>query len=64
MPKHGAEFTLGNAAGMQRFYFGRNLPAGYGQTFQVERARFDHLLLQHAEEEGATVRQQAKVSAT
>jgi flavin-dependent dehydrogenase len=63
MPKHGAEFTLGNAAGMQRFYFGRNLPQGYGQTFQVERAKFDHLLLQHAEEQGATVRQQAKVNA-
>jgi flavin-dependent dehydrogenase len=62
MPKHGAEFTLGNAAGMQRFYFGRNLPAGYGQTFQVERSKFDHLLLQHAEELGATVRQQAKVA--
>jgi flavin-dependent dehydrogenase len=63
MPKHGAEFTLGNAAGTQRFYFGRNLPAGYGQTFQVDRAKFDHLLLQHAEELGATVWQQAKVGA-
>ena len=62
MPKHGAEFTLGNAAGRQRFYFGRNLPRGYGQTFQVERAKFDHLLLRHAEEQGATVRQEAKVA--
>jgi flavin-dependent dehydrogenase len=63
MRKPGAEFTLGNAAGMQRFYFGRNMPSAYGQTFQVERAKFDHLLLQHAEENGATVRQQAKVAA-
>ena len=62
MPKRGAEFTLGNAAGRQRFYFSRNLPAGYGQTFQVDRARFDQLLLEHAEEQGATVRQQAKVA--
>ncbi len=62
MPKRGAEFTLGNAAGRQRFYFARNLPAGYGQTFQVERARFDQLLLEHAAEQGAVVRQQAKVA--
>jgi flavin-dependent dehydrogenase len=62
MPKRGAEFTVGNAAGRQRFYFARNLPAGYGQTFQVDRARFDQLLLEHAEEQGAVVRQQAKVA--
>ena len=63
MPKGGAEFTLGNAAGLQRFYFKRNLPAGYGQTFQVERARFDHILLDHARELGATVQEEAKVAA-
>lgn len=63
MPKPGAEFTLGNAAGMQRFYFGRNMPSVYGRTFQVERAKFDHLLLQHAMEQGAVVREQAKVAA-
>ncbi len=62
MPKRGAEFTLGNAAGLQRFYFGRNLPAGYGQTFQVERARFDQILLDHARELSATVREGAKVT--
>jgi flavin-dependent dehydrogenase len=62
MPKHGAEFTLGNAAGLQRFYFGRNLPAAYGRTFQVERSRFDQILLEHARELGATVREEAKVA--
>jgi flavin-dependent dehydrogenase len=61
MPKLGAEFTLGNAAGFQRFIFGRNLAPRYAQTFQVERSKFDHLLLQHAEEQGATVLQQARV---
>jgi flavin-dependent dehydrogenase len=61
MPKLGAEFTLGNAAGMQRFWFGRNLESRYAKTFQVERARFDELLLNHAEEEGAEVLQGAKV---
>jgi flavin-dependent dehydrogenase len=61
MPKLGAEFTLGNAAGFQRFYFGRSLAPRYAKTFQVERSKFDHLLLQHAEEQGATVLQQARV---
>ncbi|SDU05049.1 clorobiocin biosynthesis protein Clo-hal [Verrucomicrobium sp. GAS474] len=62
MPKYGAEFTLGNAAGIQRFLFRRNLAPEYGQTFQVERAKFDHLLLQNAEEKGAVVLQQSKVT--
>jgi flavin-dependent dehydrogenase len=61
MPKLGAEFTLGNAAGFQRFRFGSNLAPRYAQTFQVERSKFDHLLLRHAEEQGATVLQEAKV---
>lgn len=62
MPKHGAEFTLGNAAGFQRYWFGKNLEPRYAKTFQVERAKFDHMLLQHAEEKGATVLQKAKTT--
>jgi flavin-dependent dehydrogenase len=62
MPKLGAEFTLGNAAGSVRFRFGRNLAPRHAQTFQVERARFDDLLLRHAESVGATVEHLAKVS--
>jgi flavin-dependent dehydrogenase len=61
MPKLGAEFTMGNAAGSQGFYFGRGMDSRYAQTFQVERSKFDHLLLQHAEEQGATILQQARV---
>jgi flavin-dependent dehydrogenase len=62
MPKHGAEFALGNAAGMQRFNFGISLPPQHAQTFQVDRATFDQLLLDHARELGATVREEAKVT--
>ena len=62
MPKLGAEFTLGNSAGLQRFLFGRNLDARYARTFQVERAKFDTLLLKHSEEQGVTVMQRAKVT--
>src|SRR5690349_1105261 len=43
MPKLGAEFTLGNSRGAIRFWFGRNLPDKYAQTFQVERSKFDQL---------------------
>ncbi|MDZ4789345.1 MAG: NAD(P)/FAD-dependent oxidoreductase [Blastochloris sp.] len=62
MPKLGAEFTLGNAAGFQRYWFGKNLAPRYAKTFQVERAKFDHILLQHAEEQGTTVLQLAKMT--
>jgi flavin-dependent dehydrogenase len=62
MPKLGAEFTLGNGAGMQRLLFRDSLEARYAQTFQVERARFDHLLLNHAEEQGTQVIYSAKVT--
>jgi flavin-dependent dehydrogenase len=61
MPKFGAEFTMGNAAGFQRFHFGNNLGQGYAKTFQVERSRFDDLLLRNAQDAGAEVREQAKV---
>jgi flavin-dependent dehydrogenase len=48
MRKLGAEFVLGNSAGSHRFWFGKNLPQQYAQTFQVERAKFDKLLLEKA----------------
>ena len=63
VPKMGAEFTLGNAAGFQRFRFGKNLGPRYAQTFQVERSKFDELLLRNAEEKGAQVEEGAKVTA-
>src|SRR6187397_1832171 len=47
MPKLGAEFVLGNSRAGIRILFGRHLPASYAQTFQVERSRFDNLLLDH-----------------
>jgi flavin-dependent dehydrogenase len=56
-PKYGAEFCVGNGSRLQRFWFARGLVPGYGQTFQVERARFDHVLLNHAADSGCEVRQ-------
>jgi len=60
MRKPGAEFTLGNAKGSLRFWFGRNLPKAYAETFQVERAKFDSLLLENARENGCEIASQAK----
>ncbi|HUJ09682.1 MAG TPA: NAD(P)/FAD-dependent oxidoreductase [Verrucomicrobiae bacterium] len=56
-PKHGAEFFVGNGSRWQRFWFARGLVPGYGQTFQVERARFDEVLLDHAASCGCEVRE-------
>jgi flavin-dependent dehydrogenase len=55
--KYGAEFFVGNGSSWQRFWFARGLVPGYGQTFQVERATFDHVLLDHAASCGCEVRQ-------
>lgn len=61
MPKLGAEFVTGDSTAQTSILFGRYLSAGYAQTFQVERARFDNLLLEHAIEGGCEVWQEAQV---
>lgn len=62
MRKLGAEFVLGNAQARIQILFGRYLGEAYAQTFQVERAKFDHLLLDHSISLGCEVWQQCKVS--
>ena len=61
MPKLGAEFVLGSSAASIRVLFARYLAPNYGRTFQVERARFDKVLLDHAELSGCEVWQQTRV---
>lgn len=63
MEKLGAEFVLGNSKASIRILFGRYLRKGYAQTFQVERAKFDNLLLEHAAALGCEVWQATKVKA-
>jgi flavin-dependent dehydrogenase len=60
MPKLGAEFCTANGSRFQRFWFGRGIGPAYAQTFQVERARFDQVLLNHAASLGCTVREEAR----
>jgi flavin-dependent dehydrogenase len=61
MPKLGAEFCTGNAFKSRCIWFAKGLIPGYGKTFQVERAKFDHILLNHAAECGCTIQEGAKV---
>ena len=61
MPKLGAEFVSGNSKAGIRILFGRYLPASYAQTFQVERSKFDNVLLEHAQSLGCEVWQETKV---
>ena len=59
--KLGAEFGMSNGARAHRFWFARGLVPGYGQTFQVERAQFDQVLLNHAGACGCELRQPCAV---
>lgn len=61
MPKFGAEFVTGNSAASTRVLFGRHLHPDYAQTFQVERSRFDQLLLEQAARSGCEVWQETAV---
>lgn len=61
IPKLGAEFVTGNAKAGIRILFARYLDPTYAQTFQVERSKFDNLLLEHAESLGAEIWQETKV---
>jgi flavin-dependent dehydrogenase len=55
-PKQGATFVLADGRREHTFFFGDGMVPVPG-TFQVLRSRFDHLLLEHAEQSGAEIRQ-------
>jgi flavin-dependent dehydrogenase len=61
--KYGALFTLPNKSREVRNVFSEGLVKDMDQTYQVERSRFDKILLDHAEASGCQVRQQTKVKA-
>lgn len=64
-----AGFQLKNGASFVRreqfteFNFGDKFSSGWSTTYQVERARFDHLLALEAERQGAEVRYRHQVTA-
>ena len=55
--KLGAEFVTGNSSRTNRIWFAKGLTTDYTQTFQVERSRFDDLLLKHSRKNGCDVRE-------
>jgi flavin-dependent dehydrogenase len=61
MVKPGAEFTPGNSCGVLRLWFKHNGLPQNAWTYQVERSKFDKILLDHAASVGCEVRQQARV---
>lgn len=62
LKKYGAEFCTGDKSRLLRFWFGKNLGANYDYSYQVERSKFDEILLQHAREGGSDVRDGTRVS--
>lgn len=55
--KFGAQFHLGNGRKSIKLNFGRGVFTREPQAFQVERSKFDHILLKHARASGAEVRE-------
>jgi len=55
--KTGAQFHVGNGSKCLKLIFRNGRYTREATAFQVERARFDHLLLQHAQKSGAEVRE-------
>jgi flavin-dependent dehydrogenase len=59
--KYGAEITSGCGSGEIRFYFKDGFRSKTPTAFQVERSKFDKILLDHARECGARVREETAV---
>ncbi len=62
LTKWGAQFHIGNGSKKLKLVFRRGRFTREPSAFQVERAHFDHLLLQHAAESGAEVREGVAVT--
>lgn len=62
MPKRGAQFWMGDGSLHTRLNFSRGTFTEFPESIQVERAKFDDILLRHAEELGAEVREESQVT--
>jgi len=61
MVKSGAQFIMGNGSKKVRLDFTRGAFTEYPRAVQVERSKFDHILLEHSRECGADVRDESTV---
>ncbi|MCB1278717.1 NAD(P)/FAD-dependent oxidoreductase [Prosthecobacter sp.] len=62
MVKRGAQFWMGDGSMHTRLHFARGSFTEFPESLQVERAKFDDILLRHAESLGAKVREGALVT--
>jgi FADH2-dependent halogenase len=60
--KTGAQFHVGNGSKCLKLIFRNGRYTREATAFQVERSRFDHLLLQHAGQSGAEIREGVAVT--
>jgi flavin-dependent dehydrogenase len=63
IPKYGAMFHLAHGVGEKEVDFRNSFVPGLESTYQVDRSKFDGLLLDHARELGAEIRLQTTVRA-
>lgn len=61
MVKRGAQFWMGDGSRCTRLNFSQGSFTEFPDSIQVERAKFDNILLRHAESLGAEVREEALV---
>ncbi len=59
--KRAAQFVLGNGSRANRLDFSKGSFTQYPEAVQVERAKFDDILLHHSRENGAVVREESTV---
>lgn len=59
--KRAAQFVLGNGSRANRLDFSKGAFTEYPEAVQVERAKFDDILLHHSREAGAEVREESLV---
>lgn len=60
-PKHSVRFVSPDGHESSPFYFSETIPGPGAVTWQVERGEFDRLMLDHARENGVTVRDNTRV---
>jgi flavin-dependent dehydrogenase len=59
--KHSVRFVSPTGRESSPFYFSERIPGEGAQTWQVERATFDQMMLEHAREHGVEVREETQV---